>query len=75
VCLAIPAKLIEVNGMEGVAEIGGTRRNVVLTLVEDPSPGQYVLLHAGYAIEIIDEKQAAELAEMHREILELVEDE
>ena len=69
-CLAIPARLIEVDGDRGIAEIGGTRREVALTLVEDPQPGQYILLHAGYAIEVIDEKAAEELTALQRSILE-----
>jgi len=69
-CLAIPAKLVEVNGDEGVIEMGGTRKSVVLSLVENPRPGQYVLLHAGFAIEVIDEAEARELAALHRMVFE-----
>ncbi len=69
-CLAIPAKLVEVHGNEGVIELGGTRKTVLLTLVTDPRPGQYVLLHAGYAIEVIDEAEANELAALHRAVFE-----
>jgi len=69
-CLAIPAKLVEIHGDEGIVELGGTRRNVLLTLVTDPRVGQYVLLHAGYAIEVIDEADALELAALQRSIAE-----
>ncbi|MCX8038443.1 MAG: HypC/HybG/HupF family hydrogenase formation chaperone [Candidatus Sumerlaeia bacterium] len=69
-CLAIPAKLVDVHGDEGVIEIGGSRKTVMLTLVANAQPGQYVLLHAGYAIEIIDEAEAQELAALHRSVLD-----
>lgn len=67
-CLAIPAKLLEVNGDEGTIDVGGVRKTVALTLVENARAGQYVLLHAGYAIEVIDEAEARELAALHRMI-------
>jgi len=68
-CLAIPARLVEVTGETGVVELGGARRKVVLSLVEGAQPGQYVLLHAGYAIEVIDAAAAEELEALHRQVL------
>ncbi len=73
-CLAIPAKLVEVRGDEGVIEIGGSRKTVMLTLVANARAGQYVLLHAGYAIEIIDEAEARELEALQRSVLASEED-
>ena len=69
-CLAIPAKLIAVDGDLGTVELGGVRKTVALALVVDPRPGQYVLLHAGYAIEVIDEAEARELEALHRMMAE-----
>lgn len=74
-CLAIPAKLIAVHGDEGVIELSGSRKTVLLTLVENPRVGQYVLLHAGYAIEVIDEAEVRDLAALHRMISEVGEKE
>lgn len=54
----------------GVAEIGGTRRDVALMLIDNPRVGEFILLHAGYAIERIDEGEARELTELQRSILE-----
>lgn len=65
-CLAIPARLVEVRGEEGVIELGGARKTVMLTLVEDARPGQYVLVHAGFAIEVVGEAEARELAALQR---------
>jgi hydrogenase expression/formation protein HypC len=69
-CLAIPAKLVEVHGEEGTIELGGSRKTVLLTLVNNPSVGQYVLVHAGYAIEVIGEAEAHEVAALQRAVFE-----
>lgn len=59
-CLAVPMRLIEVSGTRGVAEVGGVRRTVMLDLVPDAGAGRYVLVHAGYAIQVLDEADAQE---------------
>lgn len=68
-CLAIPVEIIELkdNGM-AVAEAGGIRRKVSVQLLEDVKKGDYVLLHAGFAIQKIDEKQAKETLRLLREV-------
>ena len=58
-CLAVPMKLVTRDGAEGVAELGGVRRSVRLDLVlDDARPGVHLLVHAGYAIQIVDEDEA-----------------
>ena len=58
-CLAVPMRIVEIRpDGTAVAELDGVRRNVDLSLVEDPRPGCYVIVHAGYAIEILDEEEA-----------------
>lgn len=57
-CLAIPMKLVERNGRTGVVENAGLRVRVVLELVPSAVIGQFVLVHAGYALSVIDEKEA-----------------
>lgn len=49
-CLAIPAKIIAINGEEAVVETDGVRRTAMVTFIKDPQIGDYVLLHAGFAI-------------------------
>lgn len=49
-CLAIPAKIIECRGEWARVEVGGVEREVNVAFVDDPQPGDYVLLHAGFAI-------------------------
>ena len=59
-CLAVPAKLIEVNDEVGKVHLGGTEREVGLQLLDNPAVGEYVLVHAGFAIEKVDEEEAKE---------------
>jgi hydrogenase expression/formation protein HypC len=65
-CLAIPAKIISIQDKEAVIEIGGIRREASLWLTPEAKVGDYVLLHTGFAIAVLDEDEA-------RETLELIE--
>jgi len=67
-CLAIPAKILVVDGLEGDVELSGITRRVSLQLTPDAREGDYVLLHTGYAISLIDEDEARETLEMFREL-------
>ena len=68
-CLAIPAKVIEIRGNTARVDFGeGVLRDVNVTLV-NPQLGEYVLVHAGYAIEVIDRKAAEETLRLWEEIL------
>ena len=69
-CLAIPAKVLEVNGDTAKVDFGqGVSREVNVMLV-DAQVGDYVLVHAGYAIEKLDEKAAQESLNTWRQVLE-----
>jgi len=68
-CLAIPAKVIEIHGDTAKVDFGaGTTRDVNVSLVE-AKVGEYVIVHAGYAIEILDQKAAEETLALWNEIL------
>lgn len=71
-CLAIPAKVVELtdNGL-GQVETGGLRRQINLRLVPGVKPGDYVLLHAGYAISTISEEDAMETLSLLEQMAEL----
>ncbi len=57
-CWSVPGKIMEVDGNVAVVEVSGARRKVALDLIDDPAPGEYVLVHAGYAIQKVDEEKA-----------------
>lgn len=59
-CVAVPLKLTEVNGNEGTGEYGGVLRKFRLDFIRDPKPGEYMIVHAGFAIERIAEETAEE---------------
>ena len=59
-CLAVPMRLVEVHGLDGKAELEGVARRVRLDFVPEAKPGDFVLLHAGYAIQVMDQAAAEE---------------
>lgn len=59
-CLAIPLKIIELNGKEAVGESMGMRRKLRVDFIDNPRIGDYVIVHAGFAIERLSERQALE---------------
>ena len=67
-CLAIPLELIEINGKSAVGEAMGMRREIRVDFIEDPRPGDYVIVHAGFAIERLPRAQALEDLEAWEEV-------
>ena len=57
-CLAVPLKIVEIDGLNGVGEVEGLRRNMRLDFIKEPKVGEYVIVHAGFAIERLPEAQA-----------------
>ena len=74
-CLAIPMQLTEIKGYMGIAELSGVRREVGLHLIQDPRVGDYVIVHAGFAIQKVDEQEAMETITLLREAAELADQE
>jgi hydrogenase expression/formation protein HypC len=66
-CLAIPMKLVECSEFGGVAEVDGVRRQISVIYVPDAEVGDWVLVHAGFAIGQVDEEEAAKTLELLRE--------
>ncbi|MBQ1335880.1 MAG: HypC/HybG/HupF family hydrogenase formation chaperone [Selenomonadaceae bacterium] len=68
-CLAVPAKVIEIRDALGKVELSGVTRDVSLMLLPEARVGDFVLVHAGFAMQIVDEQSAEEtnalLAEMN----------
>lgn len=67
-CLAIPLQLVEIDGKNAVGEALGMRRAVRVDFIEEPKLGDYVMVHAGFAIERLPERQALEDWEAWEEV-------
>ena len=67
-CLAVPARVKSIHNQEAEVEIGGTSYRASIWLTPDVEVGDYVLLHTGYAISVIDEEEAKETLRLLREI-------
>ena len=74
-CLAIPVRIKSINGTEAEVEIGGITRKTSLMLTPQAKVGDYVLLHAGYAINILDQAEAEETLAIFAEMSKLMENE
>ena len=65
-CLAVPMRLESAEGDAGIVEVDGVRRTVRLDLLRGVRPGDWVLIHAGVAIQVLDESAATETLELLR---------
>ena len=77
-CLSIPGKITEINKsgslLMGTVDFGGVSREVCLDYVPEAQVGQYVLVHVGFAISLLDEEEALARLDMLREIIELADE-
>lgn len=69
-CLAIPALIKTIKGQQAEVDIEGVTRDVSIELTPEVKAGDYVLLHTGYAISIIDETEAEETMKLLKELSE-----
>jgi hydrogenase expression/formation protein HypC len=74
-CLAIPALIKSIENKEAEAEIGGITRRISLWLTPEAKVGDYVIVHTGYAINILDQKEAEETLSLLEQIARLGENE
>ena len=72
-CLAVPLKLVSVDGTDAVGEVGGIQREVSVMMTPDAKVGDYVIVHAGFSIQVLDQKEAEENLELLRQIGEAAE--
>jgi len=63
-------KLVKINGVTGIAELGNLQREIGLLLVENANVGDYVIVHAGYAIQKLDEEEALKTISLLESYLE-----
>jgi len=74
-CLAIPALIMSIDDKEAEAEIGGVSRRISLWLTPEAKVGDYVLVHTGYAIDVLDQEEAEETLSLLAEIAGQAEEE
>lgn len=74
-CLAIPAKIVTIDGSMAKVDMMGNERIVSIDLVPEVVMGEYVLIHAGFAISIIDDESAKETEELLLEVAKAYEEE
>ena len=73
-CLAVPALIKTIDGDEAEVDLGGVSRRASLMLTPEAEVGDYVLLHAGYAINIVDQSEAEETLSLMQEMAQAVPD-
>jgi len=73
-CLSIPARIVSIDGSTAQVSAGGSLFRAGIQMIDDPRVGDYVLLHAGFAIQKISEKDALETIRLIREMNELGEE-
>ena len=67
-CVAVPALIVSLNGSEAEVDIEGVRRKTSVYLTPEARVGDYVLMHAGFAIKVIDLEEAQQTLELLRDI-------
>ena len=72
-CLAVPGKILAIEGDRATVDFGGAEREASLALVTGASVGCYVLVHAGFAIEVVPEEDALETIALMNELAEALE--
>ena len=70
-CLAIPSKIVDIKDTIAIVDVDGVKREASIMLLEDVKKGDYVIVHAGFAISKLDEKSAEETLKELREMLAL----
>jgi len=70
-CLAIPMKLISIEGNKGVVELSGVKKEISLNLLNNVEIGDYLIIHAGFAIEKLNEEEANKTLAIWEEIANL----
>jgi hydrogenase expression/formation protein HypC len=74
-CLAVPMKLIKRGENVGVVELGGVEREISLMLLSDAKVGEYLMVHAGFAIQRLDEEEAHKTLEILAEMSDIAPEE
>jgi hydrogenase expression/formation protein HypC len=67
-CLAVPGRIVSINGQNAIIDFGGVQREANVSLIE-PNVGDYVIVHAGFAIQVVDEEEARETIKLWEELM------
>jgi hydrogenase expression/formation protein HypC len=67
-CLAVPGKVVSISGNSAMVDFGGVQRETNISLVQ-VRPGDYVVVHAGFAIQTVDEEEAKETIKLWEELM------
>ncbi|MEJ2726207.1 MAG: HypC/HybG/HupF family hydrogenase formation chaperone [Deltaproteobacteria bacterium] len=70
-CLSVPGKVVEIRNNMASVEVGGLLRDVSMAVCPDAAVGDYVLIHTGFAIQKLDEKEALETLELLKRLVEM----
>jgi len=71
-CLAIPSKIVKIENNVATIDVDGVKREASILLIENPEVGDYVIVHAGFAINKINEEDALESLKLLREAASLI---
>jgi hydrogenase expression/formation protein HypC len=69
-CLAIPGKILKIDGNSALVDFDGLTQKVIIALIQNPEVGKFVIVHAGYAIEMMNETDALEAIGQWKELAE-----
>jgi hydrogenase expression/formation protein HypC len=72
-CLAVPAKVKEIKGDRAIVDFGGVSKDIFLGLINDAKKGDYVLVHAGFAIGKVEAAEAEDTLKILKELREISE--
>lgn len=67
-CLAIPAKIVEIDGVMATVDVGGVRKDISLALVDEVAIDDYVIVHVGYALNRLDPEEAEATLKLFQQI-------
>lgn len=71
-CLGVPGKIVKIKKNMAKVDVGGFLRDISLDLCPEVSIGEYVLIHAGFAIQKVDEKEAEETLDLLKKMAEAI---
>ncbi len=69
-CLAVPARILAIDGQEAEIDLSGVQRRISIALTPEARVGDYVLVHTGFSIHVVDEEEAQKTLDLFRELEE-----